>query len=118
MGSILTYIKKMHGISEIDTSFDTDMIVHINKVFMILNQLGVGPSDGFYIEDSSLTWSDYVDNKYITSAIQSFIYAKVRLIFDPPTSPAVIEALTSSAKEDEWRIVQWAEKHNTQQLGV
>jgi hypothetical protein len=112
MDSILNSIKKLHGISEEDTSFDTDMLIHINNVFMILNQLGVGPSDGFYIEDDVATWDDYVPNKFITRSIQSFMYIKVRLVFDPPASPTIVDALKSSAKEDEWRIVLWAEQHS------
>jgi len=109
--SILNSIKKLHGISADDTSFDTDIIIHINSALMILNQLGVGPAAGFYIDDYLTTWDQYVSNKFITKAIKSFVYIKVRLVFDPPASPTVVEALRESAKEYEWRIVQWAEQN-------
>lgn len=110
--SILRSIAKLNGVSEDDTSFDTDIIIHINSAFMILNQLGVGPSEGFFIDDDTLKWTDYVPNRFIAEAIKSFVYIKVRLIFDPPASPTVVEALTSSADEYKWRIVLWAEQHN------
>lgn len=109
--SILNSIKKLHGISPADTGFDTDIIIHINSALMILNQLGIGPYEGFYIEDATKKWDDYVPNKIIAEAIKSFIYIKVRLVFDPPNSPTVKAALESSAKEYEWRIAQWAEQN-------
>lgn len=113
MESILNHIKKLHGISPEDKNFDTDIITHINSALMILNQLGVGPSEGFYIEDEVKTWSDYVSNKFITEAIKSFVYIKVKLVFDPPASPTVVEALKSSANEYEWRIEHWASTNNS-----
>ena len=105
MDSILSSIKKLLGISETDDSFDVDIIIHINSVLLILTQLGVGPAIGFYIEDKVKTWTDYSPNKFLTSAIQSFVYIKVRLVFDPPASPTVVDALKASASEYEWRIL-------------
>lgn len=110
MDSILTSIKKLLGISPDDTSFDPDIVTHINSSLMILNDLGVGPINGFFIRDSEPTWYDYVDNEVIAEAIKSFVYIKVKLVFDPPASPTVIEALKSSAIEYECRIVMWAEQ--------
>lgn len=109
--SILTSIKKLHGIEEDDTSFDPDIIIHINSALMILNQLGVGPSDGFYIEDKTLKWTDYVPNRFIAEAVKTFVYIKVRLVFDPPASPTVVAALEKSADENAWRITDWVENH-------
>lgn len=109
--SILNSIKKLHGISPEDTSFDIDITLHINSALMILNQLGVGPTAGFYIEDASTTWDEYISDRLIVEPIKSFIYIKVRLIFDPPASATVVEALKSSADEYQWRIVQWAEQN-------
>ena len=60
MDSILESIKKLLGIAEEDTDFDTDIVIHINSVLMILNQLGIGPSDGFWIKDNSAVWKDFV----------------------------------------------------------
>ena len=104
MDSILTSVKKIIGISEEDESFDTDLIMHINSVLMILNQLGVGPEDGFSITDKSAVWTDLIgDNKFI-EATKTFVGLKVRLIFDPPTSSAVLDSINKTISELEWRI--------------
>lgn len=104
MDSILTSVKKIIGISEEDESFDTDLIMHINSVLMILNQLGVGPEDGFSITDKSAVWTDVIgDNKFI-EAVKTFVGLKVRLIFDPPTSSAVLDSINKTISELEWRI--------------
>ena len=104
MDSILTSVKKIIGISEEDESFDTDLIIHINSVLMILSQLGVGPEDGFSITDKSAVWTDIIgDNKFI-EAVKTFVGLKVRLIFDPPTSSAVLDSINKTISELEWRI--------------
>ena len=109
MDSILTSVKKIIGISEEDESFDTDLIMHINSVLMILNQLGVGPEDGFSITDKSAVWTDVIgDNKFI-EAVKTFVGLKVRLIFDPPTSSAVLDSINKTISELEWRINVMAE---------
>jgi hypothetical protein len=101
--SILTSIKKLLGLEEADTSFDPDLILHINTIFFTLNQLGVGPDEPFRITSKDETWDDFSDRKDI-EAIKSYIYLKVRLLFDPPTNSAVLNAMTESAKEYEWRL--------------
>ena len=109
MDSILTSIKKMLGIAEEYTPFDIDIISHINSVFMILNQLGVGPSAGFRIEDDSATWSDFTEDKLDVEAVKSYIYLKVRLLFDPPSSSAAMESINRLISELEWRLNMAAE---------
>lgn len=109
MDSILTSIKKLLGISEDYTHFDSDLIMHINSVFTILTQLGVGPATGFRIEDDSSTWSDFVDNGLYMDAVKSYVHLKVKLLFDPPTSSAVMEACKQSISELEWRLNVLAE---------
>jgi hypothetical protein len=106
MESILTSIKKLLGIEEDYTHFDADIVMHINSVFMILTQLGVGPSEGFIIEDKTKTWTDFLPNSDLAklSAVKSFIYLKVRLLFDPPSSSAVIESTNKLISELEWRL--------------
>lgn len=104
MDSILTSIKKLLGIAEEDDHFDPDIIMHINSVFMILTQMGVGPSTGFSIEDEMTTWSDFADNMIQIEAIKSYIAMKVRLMFDPPTNSSHITAMNSSITELEWRL--------------
>ena len=102
--SILDSIKKILGIDASYTIFDQDIIMHINTVFMILNQLGVGPSEGFSIEDNKKTWKDYLNDDTKLESVKSYIYLKVKLLFDPPLSTAVIEAIKQQINELEWRL--------------
>lgn len=102
--SILTSIKKLLGIAEEDTSFDQDIIMHINTVFAILAQLGVGPANGFSIEDAGAIWSDYLGNATNLELVKSYIYMKVRSMFDPPTSSILADAMNKNISELEWRI--------------
>ena len=102
--SILTSIKKLLGIAEEDTSFDQDIIMHINTVFAILSQLGVGPANGFSIEDDGAIWSDYLGNSTNLELVKSYIYMKVRSMFDPPTSSILADAMNKNISELEWRI--------------
>ena len=102
--SILDSIKKLLGIPSEATEFDTDILIHINSVFSILTQLGVGPSSGFSIEDSSTEWSDFIGDDARLSDVKSFVYLKTRLLFDPPASSAAIDAMNRMASELEWRI--------------
>ena len=104
MESILTSIKKMLGIEEIYEHFDPEIIVYINSVFMNLNQLGVGPETGFSIIDKIQTWTDYFGVDAYLEAVKSYIYMKVRLIFDPPSNAFVLEAMERQITEIEWRI--------------
>lgn len=112
MESILNTIKKMLGPSEEYDQFDTDIITHINTVFMTLTQLGVGPSDGFYIEDDTTTWLEFVPDLKNFQAIKTYIYLKVKLVFDPPQSSAVIEAMNKQIAELEWRLNHAAETNS------
>lgn len=103
MESILTSIKKLLGPDEVYDHFDPDIIIHINSVLMILTQLGVGPDEGFYIRDKNAVWTDFVPEKNV-EAIKTYVYLKVRLIFDPPQSSALIAAIEKQIMELEWRI--------------
>lgn len=106
MDSILTSIKKLLGIEEDYTHFDTDIIMHINTVLMVLNQLGVGPAEGFIIEDSGARWTDFIPEAtpIKLDAVKSFVYLKVRLLFDPPQSSTHIESINRQISEYEWRL--------------
>ena len=105
MDSILTSIKKLLGIAQECTDFDMDLIIHINSVLMILTQLGVGPEKGFTIGDSRDLWKDFLeDDLSKLEAVRTFVYLKVRLIFDPPSNSAVIESINRTISELEWRL--------------
>lgn len=109
MDSILTSIKKLLGIPEEYTHFDIDLIMHINTVLGILTQLGIGPSGGFSISDSTATWEDFIPSFPVTEMVKSYIAMKVRLLFDPPQSSAVSDAITRQISELEWRLMITAE---------
>lgn len=102
--SILNTTKKLLGIAEENTEFDLDIILHINSVFTILTQLGVGPSKGFSILDSSAVWSDFIPEGEMMEAVKSYIACKVRMLFDPPTSSTTMQALQNMCGELEWRL--------------
>lgn len=102
--SILISIKKLLGISKDYSVFDQDIIMHINTVFMILNQLGIGPEKGYYIETAEDTWSEFVDDSENLNAIKSYIYLKVKLLFDPPINGTVMESIKQQISELEWRL--------------
>lgn len=103
MDSILTSIKKDLGIAEEYEHYDSDIIRHINSVFMILKQLGVGPSKTFKITDKYDLWTEFLDSDDL-EAVKTYMYMKVKLIFDPPTSSAALEAMKESIKEYEFRL--------------
>ena len=104
MESILNTIKKMLGLEANYDAFDTDIIVNINMVFNILLQLGVGPAEGFSITGPDETWSDYIDDMRKLEMVKTYIYLKVKQIFDPGTSSALNNAIDNQIKELEWRL--------------
>lgn len=111
MDSILTSVKKMLGITEEYEHFDVDIIMHINSVFSVLTQLGVGPSEGFSIVDKQDTWTDFIPDDPRLELVKSYTYMKVRLLFDPPTSSAHMTAMTNMIDEFEWRLNVAAESN-------
>ena len=112
MESILTSIKKLLGISEEYEHFDPDIIMHINSALMILTQMGIGPADGFTIEDDTSTWNDFLGDSTKIEAVKTYIHHKVRLMFDPPTGGA-LDALSRTTSELEWRLSVAADSANS-----
>lgn len=104
MESILKSIKKFLGVSIEDDHFDPEIIMHINSVFMDLWQLGVGPYEGFEIEDDVTTWQEFLEGSAKFNAVKSYIELRVKLLFDPPSSSAVIEAYKKEIDKWEWRL--------------
>lgn len=104
MESILTSVKKVLGITEDYTHFDEDLIMHINSVFMILTQIGVGPEEGYRIEDDTNTWDEFTDDDVTLEAIKSYVPLKVKLLFDPSASSSVTESINRMISEFEWRL--------------
>lgn len=104
MDSVLNSIKKLLGIQESYTIFDADLIMHINSTFAMLNQIGIGPKEGFMIEDSYTTWDEYITQAN-ESMVKSYIYLKVRLLFDPPSNNSLTESINRQLSELEWRLL-------------
>lgn len=102
--SILLDIKKLLGLTSEYDVFDTDIIININSIFMVLNQLGVGPERPYMISGDSEQWSDFTDDISFVSAVKTYIYLRVKLIFDPPSSSFVIESINKQIAELEWRL--------------
>lgn len=110
MDSILTSIKKLLLIAADYKQFDNDIIMHINSAFMTLTQLGVGPSEGFSIEDDSAEWTDFVEDITKIQAIKSYIFLKVKLLFDPGSiGSSTLAAYERQIQEFEWRLNMVAE---------
>jgi hypothetical protein len=112
--SILDTTKKMLGFDWDYDAFDLDIITHINSVFFTLQTLGVGPAEGFSIVDNTKTWSEFTAGENL-NAVKSYMYLKVRLMFDPPANSFTQEAMNKQATEYEWRLnvhmegVRWRE---------
>ena len=102
MDSILDSIKKLLGIDPCYTQFDTDIIIHINTVFGILYQLGVNKN--YVIQSSANIWNEYLDDPIAIEMIKTYVYLKVRMLFDPPQSSSTASAIESQIKELESRI--------------
>lgn len=112
IASILTSIKKLLGIEEEYIHFDTDVIIHINSALRRLGDLGVGTT-GFSIQDDSKTWTDYLGDSTLFEDVKTYIYLKVKLIFDPPTNSFVIESMNKQIAEYEWLLNNRAEGGST-----
>lgn len=102
--SILDDIKQLLGPSIEDTQFDIDIIIHINTALSILTQLGVGPNAGFSIRDRTAVWSDFIPEGMNLESIKTYVFMKVKIVFDPPLNASVLNAMQDSIKELEWRI--------------
>lgn len=102
--SILDSVKKVLNLSSDYTPFDQDIIMHINSVFSTLNQLGVGPAEGFMIQDKEDVWETFLEGDLRLNNVKSYVYLRVRMLFDPPTIGYLVEAMKQQVTELEWRI--------------
>jgi hypothetical protein len=104
--SILKSTKKILGIGPDDTSFDLDIITHINSAFSVLHDLGVGPEEGFVIEDDTVEWDAFLaDDPVKMGKIKTAVWLRTRLLFDPPTSGFLLDSTKEQLREQEWRLV-------------
>lgn len=102
--SILTNIKKILGVSADYTAFDMDILMHINSAFATLNQIGIGPPEGFQIASDEEVWGDFVGEEPRYNAVKSYVYLKTRLLFDPPTTSFLLDSIKEEIQQYEWRL--------------
>jgi hypothetical protein len=102
--SILKSTKKILGLAEDYTAFDLDVITHINMAMSILDQIGIGPRDGFFIEDDSANWADIDLPQKDLAMVRSYVYLRVRKAFDPPQTSFHIESMDNQIRELEERL--------------
>lgn len=104
MDSILTLIKRLLGIDEQYGHFDVDIIIGINNAFMTLQQLGIGPKEGFLIQDQRQTWTEFLCGRTDLEAVKMFVYLKTKLSFDPPQTSYLIKAIEDQLNELTFRL--------------
>lgn len=120
--SILKSVKKMLGLDASYTHFDLDILMHINSAFATLNQLGIGPENGFAIEDDSAVWASFYGSDPRYNAIRTYVFLKVRFLFDPPQTQYLVSALHDQITEHETRLsiyresTQWVDPNGQEEL--
>lgn len=102
--SILDSVKRSCDVAVEDTSFDGLLVLHTNAILAVLNDLGIGPLDGFSIEDNTATWEDFIGTDKRLNNVKTYVGLRVRQLFDPPTLSFVIEAMERQIEEFGWRI--------------
>lgn len=102
--SILLSTKKILGLEENYTAFDVDVIMHINSILTILTDIGIGPPDGFAIVDANDTWDDFLDGDLRFNSVMTYVYLRVRILFDPPTTSYLLAAMKEQYQELECRL--------------
>jgi len=110
--SILDTVKKLLGIDADNTDFDIEVVVHINSVFSILRQIGVGSNSGYVITDNNDLWTDFTSDNVKLALMKSYFFQKIRLWFDPPANPKVLDAMEKQVVELEGRLLLIAEEIN------
>ena len=105
--SILDSIKAMHGIESADTSFDKELIMHINGALMVMTELGVGPLAGYSITSKDQTWTEFLQGRTDLDLVFNDVHLRVKLIFDPPQNSFLVTAIERQIKEYDWRIEAW-----------
>jgi hypothetical protein len=108
--SILTSVKKVLNVDATYTAFDEDILMHINSVFSTLTQLGVGPATGFAIEDDTATWDAFLGTDPRLNNVKTYVCLRVRMLFDPPTTSYLIDAMKEQIRELEFRMNVYREE--------
>lgn len=104
MDSIFNSVKQVLNLDPTHTAFDVDILMGINSIFGVLHQLGIGPDDGFYIEDDAAVWSDFLGDDVLVNHAKTYVCLRVKMLFDPPTTSYLITAMEKQITELEWRL--------------
>lgn len=107
--SILDSVKKVLGLDAAYTAFDPDLVMHINSAISTLTQLGIGPDTGFSITGKDETWATFLGTDARLNSVKSCLYLRVRMLFDPPNTSYMIEAMNNQIREFEWRLNTYRE---------
>ena len=102
--SILDSIKKLIGIEDTETYFDSDIVTGVNSAFSSLNQIGIGLDDGFSISDNTKVWNNYLTDVRTLELVKSYVHLKTKLLFDPPSSSSIVDIINKEISEFEWRL--------------
>lgn len=113
--SILFSIRKLLGGMSDDPAFETDLLIHINALLAVLTQLGVGPAEGMSIADGSTAWRDLLGDDPKWQIVQTWMYLRTKMIFDPPTIGTVADSMKKQADEYEWRISILADEEKSKE---
>ena len=109
MESILNTVKEHLGPTAQYEAFNSQIMDHINGVFFDLNQMGVGPPEGFLITDETYTWDDYIAEPRKFEAVKTYMYLRVKLVFDPPANATILASMERQIEKLEWRLNHAAE---------
>lgn len=104
LDSILDSTKKVLGLAPEYDVFDPDILMHINTTFATLNQLGIGPEAGYFIEDAEVTWDAFLGDDPRFNQVKTYVFLRVKMLFDPPATSYLIDAMKEQIQEYEWRI--------------
>lgn len=113
--NILKSTKKVLGVHPDDPAFDLDLMMHVNAVFSTLQQLGVGPAEGFMIEDGDEEWGAFLDNTVLLNQSKIYMFLSIKIIFDPPASSFALDALKDQREEKAWRLQVEAEDQRSRE---
>lgn len=102
--SILDSVKETLGVPVDSTGFDSELMIYINSVFSTLNQLGVGPADGFRIESKNNEWGEFLTNNLKMNDVKTYVSLRVKLLFDPPATSFALDAIKEQIQEHAWRL--------------
>ena len=105
MSDIITDVKQMVGASIYDNSFDVNIVIAINSALAVLSDIGISEVDDTCLNvDDVMKWDELLKGRTDIEYIKSYIHLKVKMLFDPPSSSALLDAYNRQIAEFEWRL--------------